>query len=180
MKIEYELRILNLNKKEIAEKLISIGAKKVHDEIMQKIYVMDFPDNRLHKKHSWLRIRSTGNAVIECSIKQRIDNTSVRNAQEIEMTISDLEIGRELFEFLGLRVITYKEKKREKYQKNGVIYDIDTWPGKNSYLEIESTSEEKVRSGAAELGFEEKDFTYMAGGELLKVLGFDTSKDIRF
>ena len=115
MNIEFEIRILNINKSAVVKKLESIGAHKVHDEVLQKRYIMDFPDNRLWKQQSWLRLRAVGDLKVECMIKQRLDNTSIRNAKEIYCEIDNLEKARELFEFIGLEVKRYQENKRIEY-----------------------------------------------------------------
>jgi len=182
MQVEYELRILNINKREVIDKLEVIGATKVHDEVVQKRYIMDFADNRLHQQAAWLRLRQVGNLKVECQIKQRLDNTVIRNAQEIQLEINNLEAGRSLFEFLGLEVKRSQENKRIKYQLGKVFFDIDTWPGKKPYIEIESDNEASVWQAVKKLGFKKADCTFTAGPELLSLLGFSEAaqKNIRF
>ena len=131
---EFELRILNIDRAEVIKKLETLGARKVHDEVLQRRYIMDFPDGHLDRDQGYLRLRQVGDLRIECTFKRRIDNASIRNAEEINLEISDLEQARELFEQLGLVVVKYQENKRLTYERNGVTFDIDTWPGKNTYV----------------------------------------------
>ena len=57
MHIEYEVRILNINKEEIKEKLDSLGATFKWERIQQR-YTYDF-NPILPKK--WIRLRTNGN-----------------------------------------------------------------------------------------------------------------------
>lgn len=180
MKTKFELKILNIEKERFVEKLGQIGAVKEHDEVLQRAYIMDYPDNRLWKQKAWLRLRDVGGSKVECTLKQRLDNTSIRNAQEIEVEVDDLEKAKELFEFLGLRVVHYREKKRLTYRLGLVIFDIDTWPNCRPYIEIESDAETPVWDAVEKLGLKRSDCIFTAGGESLKLLGLDPSKDIRF
>lgn len=56
MNIEYEVRILNINTKEIIESLENIGAK-FKGEYLQKRYVYDFNPA---VKGKWIRLRTNG------------------------------------------------------------------------------------------------------------------------
>ncbi len=176
MQIEFELRILNIDKQALVRKLESLGAKRVHGEVLQRAYIMDYPDGRLWKQHAWLRIRDVGGMKVECIIKQRLDNTSIRNAQEIYCEINDLGSARELFEFLGLEIKAYREKKRMEYRLGNITFDIDTWPDRKPYLEIESDNEKDIWEMVAKLGYKKSDCIFTAGEPLLTLLGFDIEK----
>lgn len=182
MKIEYELRILNIDKAGLVQRLEKVGARKIHDEVLQRRYIMDFPDDRLQSHNAWLRLRTVGGHKVECTLKQRLDNQSIRNAQEIEIEISDFETARELFEGLGLEVKKYQENKRLRYHKNGVVFDIDTQPGCRPYMEIESDGEDAIWSAVKELGYQPSDCTFLAGRKLLEHLGLtlEQQKNLRF
>ena len=62
MQNEIEIKILEINKKEITNRLKKIGAKKILDARL-KVYFFDFPDKRLTLKHSAIRVRQEGNTV---------------------------------------------------------------------------------------------------------------------
>ena len=182
MQIEFELRILNIDKQALVKKLEALGATKVHDEVLQRRYIMDFPDGRLGKQHAWVRVRKVGDLRVECTLKQRLDNTAIKNAQEIEFEVSDFDRIVEFLEFLGLQKIGYKENFRLRYHFEGATLDIDTFPQLNPYLEIEGLSEEHVHSVGYKLGFNDNDFVYKAGKELFLDLGIslEQQRDLRF
>lgn len=52
----------------------------------------------------------------------------------------------------GLKLASYQENYRENWRYRDVVLSIDTWPGLQSFLEIEGSSEEAVRSAADQLG----------------------------
>ena len=54
--IEYEVRVLEINKEEIQKRLESLGAKLVED-VFQKRYVYDFKPVIPSK---WIRLRTNG------------------------------------------------------------------------------------------------------------------------
>lgn len=50
----------------------------------------------------------------------------------------------------------YEEKKRIKYKKNNVTFDIDIWPVLPPYLEIEGSSWGELDEVAVQLGLDPK------------------------
>jgi len=182
MNVEFELRILNIDKGAIVKKLESIGAHKVHDEVLQRRYIMDFPDNRLWKKGGWIRLRKAGDLRVELSFKKRSHPHTIDSAKETYLEISDFDTAHELLKQIGLEDKRYQENKRMRYKKNNVVFDIDTWPGKNTYMEIESNNEKNVWSAVDELGFTKEECTFTAGPDLMALLGFseEQQKNIRF
>ena len=57
MKTEYEVRVLDINKKEMIKKLEALGATK-KGEFNQKRYVYDL---KPIQKGKWIRLRTNGN-----------------------------------------------------------------------------------------------------------------------
>ena len=47
-----------------------------------------------------------------------------------------------------------QEKKRTRYVKDNVEFDIDTWPRLKTYLEIESDNIESIKKSAESLGLD--------------------------
>jgi len=62
---EHEVRILDIDKESIVQKLISIGAKCICEETLQKRIIMDFPNQGLRRDDAWVRLRSFGQERIE-------------------------------------------------------------------------------------------------------------------
>ncbi len=172
MQTEYELRILNIDKDAVIKKLESLGARKVHDEVVQQRYIMDFPDNRLWKSDGWVRVRKVGDERVELTYKNRTHPHTVDSTHEVCFEVSNADEALDFLKEIGLEVKRFQENKRIKYRKNNVFYDIDTWPGKQPYVEIESDNEQDVWKAVAMLGFKKEDCIFTAGPELLELLGF--------
>ncbi len=145
---EIEVKFLNINKDELEKKLTDIGAQKA-GEYFYRRRVFDYPDYRLNSVGAWLRLRDEGDKVT-MSFKQRLGMTSHDGSsndggmQEIEVVVSDFDKTAELILALGFIEKFYQENKRTRWVKDGVEFDIDTWPELEPYLEIEAPSWEKV------------------------------------
>ena len=72
--------------------------------------------------------------------------------EEIEVIVSDFDKTAELILAMGFVEKFYQENKRIRWIKDGVEFDIDTWPELEPYLEIEATSWKKIDEAARELG----------------------------
>ena len=136
--IEYEVRVLEINKEEIQKKLKQLNAVLVED-VFQKRYVYDFKPVVPSK---WIRLRTNGSKST-LTIKN-VESSSIDGTKEIEIEVSDFDTTNEILKELGYNPRGIQENKRIKYDLNGVEVDIDTWPKISTYLEIEGSSEEKV------------------------------------
>jgi adenylate cyclase class 2 len=84
--------------------------------------------------------------------KQLIGNVTKGN--EINVLVDDhMKMGA-LFEVIGLENYAHQEKKRISWKLNENQFDLDTYPGMQSYLEIEGTSEENINDMIKKLGLE--------------------------
>jgi adenylate cyclase class 2 len=137
-RIEYELRVLEIDKDLIKSKLKKLNAKLVED-VLQKRYVYDFNPALPNK---WIRLRTNGiktTLTIKNVLSSNIDGT-----KEMEVEVSDFDTTNEILKELGYHPRGIQENKRIKYDLNGVEVDIDSWPKIPTFLEIEGTSEEEV------------------------------------
>lgn len=140
MSIEYEVRVLEVNEKELIEKLEKLGAKHIGN-FNQKRYVFDTIPTVESK---WIRLRTNGkNSTLtyKSAEKATIDGT-----QEIEVEVSDFEKTRELLEACGIKHRGYQENRRNQYILDDVEIDIDSWPLIPTYVEIEGKDEKSVMS----------------------------------
>ena len=136
--IEYEVRILEINREEIITKLESLGAKKIK-EGLQRRYVYDFNPP---VKYKYVRVRTDGNKTT-LSIKQ-VEDFSITGTKELEIEVSDFEKTNEILNILGYKPKGYQENERIEYELDGVIFDIDRWPLIPEFMEIEGKNEEEV------------------------------------
>ena len=153
MHIEYEVRILNIDKDKIIEKLNRLSAKKEWD-LLQRRYVYDLIPKVEGK---WIRLRTNGektSLTIKNIVSSEIDGTN-----ELEVGIDDFEKGHLILNELGFEAKGYQENRRIQYTLNGVEIDIDSWPMIPTYLEIEGPSEEAVFDILSLLGYDKKDIT---------------------
>lgn len=139
MNIEYELKVLEINIKEIEDKLISLGAIKLGDNL-QRRYVYDFKPVIPHK---WIRLRTNG-IKTTLTIKEVKDNNSIGGTLEKEIEVSNFESTNEILAELGYTPKSYQENRRITYKYEDIEIDIDFWPMIPTYMEIEGKSEKDV------------------------------------
>jgi adenylate cyclase class 2 len=180
---EKEVKFLNVNKEELENKIAGLGATKEGDYFYKR-EVFDYPDFRLDKNGAWLRLRDEGNR-ITLSYKQRLGiksedgSISDESMKEVEIVVNDFEKTAVLLKELGFIEKHYAENKRTRWRKDGVEFDIDTWPALEPYLEIESSTWEKVDEAIAWLGLDPKDKKIFSTNQIYKMKGMDIIDYIR-
>ncbi|MFA6422153.1 MAG: CYTH domain-containing protein [Candidatus Buchananbacteria bacterium] len=180
---EIEVKFLNINPEEIQEKLKEIGAEKV-GEFFYRRRVFDYPDWRLDKAYSWLRLRDEGDK-ITLSFKKRLGVTchdGITNdtgMEEIEIIVSDFEDTANLILNLGFIEKHFAENKRIRWVKDGVEFDIDTFPGLEPYLEIEAPSWERIDEAIAWLGLNSEDKKIFSTNQIYKLKGIVVADYVR-
>ena len=133
---EYEIKFLEVDVPEVEKKLIQIGAEKVGEYDYLRV-ILDYPDGALHKKHSWIRLRTDGKEVT-LTYKQSKKDESGNNIgmKEIEVGVEEYEKTLQFLQAIGLIVKMEEKNKRIRYEKGDVVFDIDSWPQIPTYLEI--------------------------------------------
>ena len=145
---EIEVKFLNINSAVVQKKLEKIGAKRV-GEYFYRRRVFDYPDWRLDKQGAWLRLRDEEDK-ITLSFKQRLGikshdgTTEDSGMEEVEIEVNDFEKTVILLNKLGFIEKHYAENKRIRWIKDGIEFDIDTFPELEPYLEIEAPSWKKI------------------------------------
>lgn len=135
---EIEVKFLNIDKNFILKKLNSIGAEKIHDEILMRRCVYNLP---IRKANAWARVRDEGEKVT-MSFK-RVNSITVDRVDEVELVINDFDSGCEFLRSLGLSEKAYQETKRISYRikSDNVYFNIDTWSALEPWIEIEAGTE---------------------------------------
>ena len=166
--IEYEVRVLEINEKDIKNKLEELNATLVED-VLQKRYVYDFKPVLPEK---WIRLRTNGKKST-LTIKN-VEKSTIDGTKEVEIEVSDFDLTNEILNELGYNPRGIQENKRIKYDLNGVEVDIDTWPMIPTYLEIEGSSEKEVFDTLKLLGIDKKDATSLDVQNIYKeIYGID-------
>jgi adenylate cyclase class 2 len=174
---EIEVKFLNINPEELQKKLEQIGAKKV-GEYSYRRRVFDYPDLRLNTQGAWIRLRDEGDRVT-LGFKQRLGmsshdgTTSDKGMEEVEIIVNDFDKTGLLMEKIGFKEKFYQENKRIRWEKDGVEFDIDSWPGLEPYLEIETQSWEKIDEAIAWLGFDPNDKKIFSTNQVYALKGIN-------
>ena len=171
MKTEYEIRVIEINKEEMINKLEEKGATFV-GKYEQKRYVYDLQPVQ---KGKWIRLRTNGKTTT-LTYKDIVSNT-IDGTKEVEIEVDDFFNTNELLERIGFKSRSYQENERIRYILNDVEIDIDTWPMIPTYMEIEGKSEEQVRNMIKSLNIEESKVTALNCDDIYKeVYKIDISK----
>lgn len=155
---EFEVKFLEVSVPVLEKVLVSAGAQKV-GETFSRITNFDYPDYRLKKKHAWVRLRTEfGKTTL--TYKERIgataDDGSTRDEgmKEIEVEVGEFDKTKEILLSVGLIEKFSQERKRIRWVKDDVVFDIDTWPLVPPYVEIEGPSYERLEEISKSLGFD--------------------------
>ena len=166
---EIEVKILEVDVTSVIQKLDSLGAKKVFEgEVTASYY--DFSNGRLGKDGLVLRLRKKSGKehTIELTLKEKISQAEAKIMKEYEVTVTDFETMQKILYGLGLQETKAAKKHRISYRLDEVHFDLDTFPGIPTFLEIEAQTLERVREYVAKLGFSMAETKPWSGGDLLR------------
>jgi len=155
MQTEIEAKFLDINPEKLRGQLKAIGAELIQPERLMRRKVFDFTDDAMQKMGAWVRVRDEGDK-ITMSYKRLMDRT-LHGTKEITLKVDDFEKACDFLIASGLDMKSYQETKRETWQIGQSEITIDTWPWIPTFVEIESETEEEVKSLAAKLGFDWSD-----------------------
>lgn len=133
-------------------RLEHVGARCVQPERLFRRAVYDFPDGLLDRRGAWVRVRDEGDR-ITMSYKQAPPGAKIADCFETELMIDSYDNGVTFCEDLGMVRKSYQETKRESWKVSDAKFDIDTWPGIPTFIEVEAATEDTVRRYVEELGF---------------------------
>ncbi len=162
---EIEVKILEIDCQSVNQKLESLGAKKVFEgEVTASYY--DFSNGKLGKDGLVLRLRKKEQTV-ELTLKKKLSQAEAKIMQEYEVNVTNFEAMQNILYGLGLKEIKTAKKHRISYVLDDLHFDLDTYSGIPTFLEIEAPTLEKVREYVVKLGFSMKDTRPWSGGDLL-------------
>lgn len=151
MKPEYEAKFYPVNKDHIREKLQEIGAKLIQKE--RVMYRTIFAkDNNKKMQVDYVRVRDEGNCVRLSAKIHAEEGDTLSDQKELDITVSSYKECIEILKLAGLFVSREQETKREIWEFEGSEITIDTWPSLETYIEIESPTEEEIKIVADKLG----------------------------
>lgn len=174
---EFEIKFLEVDVPALEKKLLEIGAEKA-GEYEYKRVIFDYPDWRLNKDHSWIRLRTDGFETTltykkRLGTKSNDGSISDEGMTEIEVVVDNYEKTFELLKSIGFVIKREQGNRRVRYVKNNTVFDIDFWPQIPPYLEVEGNSMEEVYASATELGFDPKAGLMCSAKQVYKRYGFE-------
>lgn len=177
---ELETRVMDIDVDDIRNKMESLGAIKIKSEDqVNEIY--DFEDGRLLADKGYARVRTTidrltGKETVFMTTKKMLSQDTFKVMEENEIIVDDKEMARRIFTSLGLKLQESISKYRESYKIMDSLVEIDIndksfcpFP----YLEIETSSVEKLEEIVKLLGYTLEDTTSQTIYDILAERGIE-------
>lgn len=152
---EIEVKILEINRKAIEQKLRAFGAKKIFDGPVD-IRMYDTPDRELKRKEIILRLRKKG-TYGELTVKTDFTRTARAKTSLEHETRVDFDATQKMLKALGYCESFRMKKHRIEYAFGKVRFEIDKISGIPWFLEIEAPSEKVLALWVKKLGYAQKD-----------------------
>jgi adenylate cyclase class 2 len=168
---EIEVKILNVNKKEVEKRLLELGAEKNFNDNIDAIYYDIEQPNENDKKTS-LRLRQKGD-IVEFTYKHRTKTKKIKIADEYEVKVSDFEEMKKILKALGYKITKNIKKHRTAYNIDNIHFELDTYPGEPTLLEIEAPTTKQVEKYVKLLGY---DMKVAKGWSFIEVLEYYKNK----
>ncbi len=175
--IEREVKILEINPKEVENKLINLGARLVFSGKISTIYY-DFPDKRLYKRSAIVRVRKEGEKNF-LDFKETLFSKDVKESKEIRLSIDSFENSLKLLEELGLVRVGEIKKFRRSYSLNSCKVEVEFIEGIPPFIEIEGPPEE-IKKLISLLGLGKNKIVLFDSFELLSYYGKSISSKNSF
>ena len=138
---EVELKFLNIDVKNIKEKLKEINAKIIYDETIESFpFLADGFDWRDSNK-KFLRIRKINDNNIIMTYKSPAKKSNMTSKEEIEIKVDNYDNAILLLEKLWFKKWKKFTKHRTHYEFWNIHFELDTVNNIPTYLEIETQSE---------------------------------------
>lgn len=146
---EYEATYLQIDKEKTRAKLKEAGFVLTTPEYLMRRKTFDF--SRIAPgQNKWGRVRQEADR-ITMTIKE-VRGTGISDTFELEMEVGNFNAACDMFEQCNVPAKSFQENYREVWKRDEVTATIDTWPGLQPFLEVESDSTESVRKASEDLG----------------------------
>jgi len=153
---EFEAKCVVEGVVDARQRLERIGARCVQPERLLRRMVFDFPNGSLDARGAWVRVRDEGDKMT-MSYKQASAGAKIADCFETELVVDSYERGVQFCEDLGMVRKSYQETRRESWKTDDAKFDIDTWPGVPTFIEVEAADEATVRRYVEAIGFQWSD-----------------------
>ncbi len=163
---EIEVRLLNIDEKDLIAKLTALNAKFVGNWL-QKRYVYDF---KPAIKNKWIRLRTNGEETT-LAIKH-YQSSEIGGTKELEITVDDFTKTDLILQELGYQARSVQENRRIRYILDDVEIDIDTWPHLKPYVEFEARNVDDIKKTMNKLQLDFAKTTTMDAQDIYLSQGF--------
>lgn len=165
---ELELKFLEVDKVAIVKKLEAAGARLLVDGLLRTVY-FDTLDGRVKKASELLRLRTFGDKLELCFKKNMRIEDGCKVYDETETHVSDFDATIKILECLGyFPAISFEKKRTEYVLDDGSKFEIDTFPGVPTFVEVEAVSSRRIEEVAATFDLNKYERSHLTGEEVLK------------
>ena len=157
--LEKEIKILEINKEAVVERLLELWAEKTFEGFVHDVYY-DFPDDDVHKMEAnnrLFRLRQKGEEHIYTIKRKRkkIKKKEEINAKdEHETPITNIESFSKVLEKYWMERTREKKKHRVSYKLDGMEFDFDLYEWIPEFLEIEWPDGETIQNWVKKIGLD--------------------------
>ncbi|MDP3964242.1 MAG: class IV adenylate cyclase [bacterium] len=150
---EIELKFLDINVKEIKQKLEELGAKLKYDTQTESYPFLAEGFHSSDSNMKYLRIRKV-NDDVKITYKDSAKKSDMTTREEIEIKVENYEEAIKLIEKLGFEKGKVFRKHRIHYEFGDIHFELDTLENIPTYLEIETQTEIAMKDICTKLGLD--------------------------
>jgi adenylate cyclase class 2 len=148
---EIEVKFLEIDKPKLIEKLKSLGASDLGEELLTQKIFRD-KAGKWKNEGKFARIRMTSKGIV--FTYKHVENRTATGTIEIEFEITQPDKLEAFLIAMDLELVHESEKRRHKFRTDNIIVDIDTWPKIPTFVELEGPTEESIKNLTSKLGFD--------------------------
>lgn len=143
MNKENEIEILDINRKDVTDRLKEMKARHVGHHRFRRIEFL--LKGNVKGSHSWGRVRTDGDKTT-ITLKEMKGKGGFTSMDEYEISTNDFgEASRIMTKIINPKILLYFENERDAYMLGKAYVTIDKWPGIPAFIEIEAPSMKIVK-----------------------------------
>lgn len=166
---EIEIKVIEINKKEIIKKLNLLNAKKIGEYEVESVFFDDIKKSFSKKKHL-IRLRKK-NDLAFFTFKGKEKKGFARIADELEFGVSDFKKAKLFMKKIGFIPREVQKKYRTSFKLKNSLIEIDEYKDIPTFLEIESPNEKEIKEIVKLLGIDKNKVKTWNGFDLFNYYG---------
>lgn len=152
---EIEVKILEVNRQEVENRLIQLGARLSFDDEMSA-WFFDKPGGEIYKRGDVLRLRKEGPQSV-LTYKKHVSMGEAKIMEETETVVADPEKMSLILQASGFEVIKHTRKYRTEYAMPDAHIVFDDYQDElgaiPEFIEVEAKDMDTLRKVVEMLGF---------------------------